>query len=307
MTRASYTTKPIVKDQYNSVRQHSGLICLPLYTEDYVVQPTPDVSPPKWHLAHTTWFLEEMILAKYLPDYKRFHPRYAFLFNSYYNSLGDRVLRPQRGNMSRPTVDEVMAYRAHVDEHMLQLIPHANNEALELIEIALHHEQQHQELLLTDIKYILGHNPLFPPYRKDFAEVTAVETNHEFIKIEKGMHTIGHAGNGFAFDNEGKQHQVYLDEFEIRQSLITNGEYLKFVEAGGYQDTTYWHSDAWTWLQETKINSPLYWHFIDNAWQRYSLGGLQSLPLDEPVTHISYYEAAAYAEWINHRLPTEFE
>jgi len=293
--------------QYHAVRQHSISICKPLCTEDYVVQPTPDVSPPKWHLAHTTWFLEEMLLAKYLPDYKRFHPRYAFLFNSYYNSLGDRVLRPQRGNMSRPTVDEILAYRHHVDQHMLNLIPRVSGEVLSLIEIALHHEQQHQELLLTDIKYILGHNPLLPPYQEGFKETTSIDTDHSFEKIEKGMYTIGHAGEGFAFDNEGNQHQVYLDAFEIRQSLVTNGAYLKFIEAGGYQDTTYWHSDAWTWLQETKINSPLYWHFMDNAWYRYSLGGLQALPLNEPVTHISYYEAAAFADWCKMRLPTEFE
>jgi hypothetical protein len=152
-----------MKDHYHSVRQHSVALCEPLCTEDYVVQPNPDVSPPKWHLAHSTWFLEEMILSKYLPDYRRFHPRYAFLFNSYYDSLGDRVLRPQRGNMSRPTVEEILSYRHHVDHHMLQLIPNANNEVQKLIEIALHPDPQHQELLLTDIKFILGHNPQFPP------------------------------------------------------------------------------------------------------------------------------------------------
>ncbi len=294
-------------DKYVTVRQHSISICQPLETEDYVVQPHLDVSPPKWHLAHTTWFLEEMLLAKYLPDYKRFHPRYAFLFNSYYNSLGDRVLRPQRGNMSRPTVDEILEYRKYVDEHMVKLMAQANSEAMSLLEIALHHEQQHQELLLTDIKYILGHNPLFPPYLQNFNETPSIELLNNFLKIEKGMHTIGHSGSGFAFDNEGSQHEVYLREFEIRNSLVTNGEYLKFVEAGGYEDVKYWHSDAWTWLQETKINSPLYWHFTNNVWLRYSLSGLQPLPLDEPVTHISFYEAAAYADYCGMRLPTEFE
>jgi ergothioneine biosynthesis protein EgtB len=307
VTRSSYTDIYSRIDRYNKVRQHSISVCTPLYTEDYVVQPSADVSPPKWHLAHTTWFLEELILAKYLPDYQRFHPRYAFLFNSYYNSLGDRVLRPQRGNMSRPTVDEILAYRQHVDEDMLTLIPKASDDVLNLIEIALYHEQQHQELLLTDIKYILGHNPLFPPYKKDFKEVFSIEKDHYFKKVEEGMYTIGHAGDGFAFDNEGSQHQVYLNTFEIRQTLVTNYEYLQFIDAGGYQDPTYWHSDAWTWLQETGINSPMYWHFIDNGWHRYSLGGLQDLPLDEPVTHISYYEAAAYADWCKMRLPTEFE
>jgi ergothioneine biosynthesis protein EgtB len=293
--------------EYQKVRSYSVELCKPLYREDYVVQPSPDVSPPKWHLAHTTWFLEEMLLVKYLPDYKRFHPRYAFLFNSYYNTLGDRVLRPQRGNMSRPTVDEILAYRHYVDEHMLKLIPQVNKEILSLIETALHHEQQHQELLLTDIKYILGHNPLFPVYRNDFKEIFTLESTHEFKTMQAGMYTIGHAGKSFAFDNEGEQHQVYLNAFSIRQSLVTNREYLSFVESGAYQDPQHWHSDAWYWLQETKIDSPLYWHKIDGQWQRYSLSGLSQLSLDEPVTHISCYEASAFAEWSGMRLPTEFE
>lgn len=294
-------------DQFRSIRHHSVLLCKPLCTEDYVVQPHPDVSPPKWHLAHTAWFFEEMLLAKYVKDYKRFHPLYAFLFNSYYNSLGDRILRPNRGNMSRPTVEEILSYRRHVDDHMLELIPRANDEILNLIDIALHHEQQHQELLLTDIKYILGHNPLFPAYDEKFKETKFSETDHSFTTMEKGMYTIGHANGGFAFDNEGNQHMVYLNTFSIRQSLVTNREYLEFVEAGAYQEAQFWHSDAWTWLQETNIRSPLYWHYIDKSWQRYSLNGLQRLPLDEPVTHISYYEAAAYADWCEMRLPTEFE
>jgi ergothioneine biosynthesis protein EgtB len=294
-------------DKYISVRDHAVAICKPLCIEDYVVQPSEDVSPPKWHLAHTTWFLEEMLLAKYYPDYKRFHPRYAFLFNSYYNTLGDRVLRPQRGNMSRPTVDEILAYRNHVDEHMIKLIPQVNVEVLSLIEISLHHEQQHQELLLTDIKFILGHNPLFPVYLQTFKETTSLESNHSFKKMDAGMYVIGHAGNDFAFDNEGRQHNVHLDSFEIRKSLVTNREYLTFVEAGGYNNPLYWHSDAWTWIKESGIHTPLYWHQIDKKWHRYSLSGLQELPLDEPVTHISYYEAAAYADWCGMRLPTEFE
>lgn len=293
--------------QYQNVRKHSVELCKPLQREDYVVQPGPDASPPKWHLAHTTWFLEEMLLVKYLKDYQRFHPRYAFLFNSYYNTLGDRVLRPQRGNMSRPTVDEILAYRKYVDEHMLKLIPKASADVLSLIETALHHEQQHQELLLTDIKFILGHNPLFPPYTVDFKETKSFENGHAFKLVNNGMYTIGHDGAGFSFDNEGKQHQVYLESFEIRQSLISNCEYLDFVESGAYADPLLWHSDAWNWLQETKINSPLYWHSIDGQWQRYSLSGLSPLLLDEPVTHISFYEAAAFAEWSGMRLPTEFE
>lgn len=295
-------------EQYKSVRQHSVDICTPLEKEDYVVQPIEDVSPPKWHLAHTTWFLEEMLLAKYSPNYKRFHPRYAFLFNSYYNTLGDRVLRLHRGNMSRPTVDEIFAYREHVDNHMAELISSANPELLSLIEISLHHEQQHQELLFTDIKYILGHNPLFPPYHQNFKEVSLTDSGTTgFVAMPADMYAIGHNGKGFAFDNEGGRHEVFLSPFEIRKALVTNREYLKFIEVGGYEDPLYWHSDAWAWLQEKKIKSPLYWHHIDNEWVRYSLAGLQPLPMDEPVTHISHYEAYAYAEWCGMRLPTEFE
>lgn len=294
-------------EQYQAVRAYSIELCKPLQLEDYVVQPHADVSPPKWHLAHTTWFLEEMLLAKYLKGYQRFHPRYAFLFNSYYNTLGERVLRPQRGNMSRPTVEEIIHYRNYVDEHMLNLIPVASKETLSLLETALHHEQQHQELLLTDIKYILGHNPLFPAYQPHFQESIGQVGANSFKEIKGGLYTIGHEGPGFSFDNEGSQHQVYLPTFSISQTLVTNRDYLAFVEAGAYVDPLLWHSDAWTWLQESGINSPLYWHKIDGSWHRYSLSGLNLLPLDEPVTHVSFYEASAFAEWRGMRLPTEFE
>jgi ergothioneine biosynthesis protein EgtB len=292
---------------YNQVRQHAVDICAPLQKEDYVVQPTPDVSPPKWHLAHTTWFFEEMLLAKHLPSYRRYHPRYDFLFNSYYNTLGDRVLRPHRGNMSRPTVDEILAYRMHVDQHMAKLIENATQEVLDLVEVSLHHEQQHQELLYADIKYILGHNPLFPAYRDGFRETATIETDHSFMKVKGGKYSIGHSGEGFAFDNESRRHDVLLDDYEVRRSLVTNSEYLAFMEAGGYEDPLLWHSDAWAWLQETGIKSPMYWHRADGEWTRYSLSGLQPLRAGEPVTHLSHYEAFAFAEWMGMRLPTEFE
>jgi ergothioneine biosynthesis protein EgtB len=293
--------------RYKNVRDYSVAICKPLEKEDYVVQPMPDASPPKWHLAHVTWFLEEMLLARHLEGYRRFHPRYAFLFNSYYNSLGDRVLRPQRGNMSRPSVDEILEYRAYVDQHMLQLIDVAPKDVLDLIEVSLHHEQQHQELLFTDIKYILGHNPLFPVYNREFKETTSVHSSNEFIKIPRGVYQIGHDGNGFAFDNESQRHEVLLNDFEIRKSLVTNREFLEFINSGGYENPLHWHSDGWTWVQENRIANPLYWHKTDNVWMRYSLAGLEPLPMDEPVTHISHYEAFAYSEWMGMRLPTEFE
>ncbi len=296
-----------MKEKFLSIRKHSLNLCKPLQIEDYVIQPSPDVSPPKWHLAHTTWFFEEMLLAKYLPGYKRFHDRYAFLFNSYYNTLGDRILRPHRGNMSRPTVEEIKAYRSHVDKQMVILMEQANPEVLSLIDVGLNHEQQHQELLLTDIKYILGHNPLFPIYDPSVKEMDGAEQDHSFLKVNAGLYVIGHAGEGFSFDNEGKQHQVYLNDFAIRKSLITNREYLEFVAAGNYDDPTHWHSDGWTWVTENKIYAPLYWHRINNEWYRYALRGLVKLALDEPVTHVSFYEAAAFADWARMRLPTEFE
>jgi ergothioneine biosynthesis protein EgtB len=296
-----------MKERFLSVRQHSLNICKPLQTEDYVVQPHPDVSPPKWHLAHTTWFFEEMLLTKFLPHYQRFHDRYAFLFNSYYNSLGDRVLRLHRGNMSRPTVEEIMSYRNHIDKHMVSLIDQATPEVLSLVEVGLNHEQQHQELLLTDIKYILGHNPLFPVYDDHVSEMDAIETDHQFAALDKGLYFIGHEGRGFSFDNEGAKHLVYLAPFAIRKSLITNREFLEFMEAGGYENPLLWHSDGWNWVTQNKIQSPLYWHRFDSDWKRFALNGLEKINPGEPVTHVSWYEAAAYAEWSGQRLPTEFE
>lgn len=293
---------------YQAVRARSVEICKPLEAEDYVVQPVGDVSPPKWHLAHSTWFWEEFILSKYLQGYIRFHPRYSFLFNSYYNAIGDRVLRLDRGNMSRPTVREILQYRQHVDTHMnllLNITPSA--ELAELIKLGINHEQQHQELLLTDIKYILGHNPLFPYYHPDFKETSAHEYDHSFADISGGRYWIGFNSEGFSFDNEHGYHELLLQPFSIRKSLVTNGEYLEFINARGYDNPMYWHSDGWTWVCENKIDCPLYWHFIDGAWRRYALAGLEPVDLDEPVTHVSLYEAFAFAEWKTMRLPTEFE
>ncbi|CAN5487783.1 ergothioneine biosynthesis protein EgtB [soil metagenome] len=296
-----------LSDQYQTIRNHSVALCAPLQKEDYVVQPIVDVSPPKWHLAHCTWFWEEFILAKYQPHYKRFHPRYSFLFNSYYNAVGDRVLRLQRGNMSRPTIDEILDYRLYVDECMMEFLKSIPDEVKELVELGLNHEQQHQELLATDIKYILGHNPLFPAYRADFQETISKDTDHGFVNIEEGLYRIGYAGKGFSFDNEHRQHNVYLNNFSIRKSLVTNGEYLQFMEAGGYHDPQYWHADGWTWVQENRINSALYWHQLDGQWNRYAMSGLEPIDRLEPVTHVSFYEAYAFAEWKKMRLPTEFE
>lgn len=294
-------------ERFMKTRRYTEFICEPLATEDYVVQPIEDVSPPKWHLAHTTWFFEEFILAKYYKNYRKFHPQYSFLFNSYYDSIGNRTLRPDRGNMSRPTVEEIFQYRGYVDEHTNWLLKDLPEEAKPVLEIGLNHEQQHQELLYTDIKFILGHNPLYPPYKTDTKETPTVEHDHDFTTIDEGRYQIGHKKNTFAYDNEGGAHSVMLQEFSIRNSLVTNHEYLQFMQAGGYQRHDYWLGDGWKWVKENHILSPLYWHFIDGAWYRYSLSGLEKVNLEEPVTHISFYEASAFAEWAGMRLPTEFE
>ncbi|MCB0490231.1 MAG: ergothioneine biosynthesis protein EgtB [Cyclobacteriaceae bacterium] len=294
-------------DKYNEVRNHTLTICAPLRTEDFVVQPIVDVSPPKWHMAHTTWFFEEFFLSPHYKNYKRFHPRYAFLFNSYYETVGERVLRPNRGNMSRPTVDEIVEYRKYVDAHMREIIPTLSNELLKLLELGLNHEQQHQELLLTDIKYILGHNPLFPPYDESFSEVLDSERSSDFVAINVGIYEVGHEGDDFNFDNERNRHKVYLQAFEIQKRLVTNEEFMRFIDAGAYQASKYWHSDGWAWVKENDIYAPLYWHKIEGKWYRYAMAGLEVIDPNAPVTHVSMYEAFAYAEWAGMRLPTEFE
>lgn len=296
-----------LSDKYIQVRNHSEAICDPLMIEDYVVQPVVDVSPPKWHLAHTTWFWEEFVLAPYFSGYKRFHPRYSFLFNSYYNTFGERVLRLHRGNMSRPTVDDIRAYRKHVDANMVDFFRQLPTELENLIHTGINHEQQHQELLFTDIKYILGHNPLFPPYKKGFRETTSANRDAGFIAMAEGHYTIGYKGEDFSFDNEHQAHRVFLGAYDIATVLVTNKEYLEFMEDGGYGVPHHWHSDGWAWVTENRINAPLYWHQIDGRWHRYSLGGLEEIDPSEPVTHISYYEAFAFAQWKGMRLPTEFE
>lgn len=294
-------------NKFKKVRQHSIHLCRTLQTEDFVVQPVVDVSPPKWHLAHTTWFWEEMVLSQHVNEYKRFHPRYAFLFNSYYDSVGERVLRLDRGNMSRPTVDDIFAYRRYVDEKMEEFLSGDVQHLRALIELAINHEQQHQELLLTDIKYILGHNPLFPVYDADFDEGSPVDAKLSYIHVEEGIYSIGASGEDFFFDNEGDRHNVFISDFSIANTLVSNGEFLEFMADGGYTTPTLWHSDGWAWKNAADVNSPMYWHKLDGQWFRYALTGLQPVRLDEPVTHINFYEASAFAEWKGERLPTEFE
>lgn len=295
--------------KYTEIRNHTKKICEPLETEDYVVQPTVDVSPPKWHLGHTTWFFETFILIPNFSNYKIFNDQYNFVFNSYYETVGARVIRTDRGNLSRPTVADVYKYRHYVDEKMMDLLANFSlDDSLKaLIELGLNHEQQHQELLITDIKYILGHNPLFPAYSKDYHTNRIVKKSTEMINIPKGMYEIGFEGEGFCFDNELGRHLVFVNDFKISKELVTNGEYLDFIQAGGYEDFRFWHAEGWDWVKNNQANSPLYWHLIDGRWMYYTLSGLKEINLEEDLCHVNFYEASAYAAWKEKRLPTEFE
>lgn len=297
-----------LKQAFDTVRQRSVSICAPLQTEDYVVQPVVDVSPPKWHLGHTTWFFETFILQPNLKDYQVFNPEYNFVFNSYYESVGARVIRTDRGNLSRPGVADVYKYRQYVDDKMHEFLSGEITPELQaLITLGLNHEEQHQELLITDIKYILGHNPLFPAYQEDYSFKERSITAVEFLKMPAGIYEIGHTGNGFCFDNELNRHKVYLEEYSISNVLVTNKEYLEFMQAGGYTDFRHWHAEGWDWVKTNQVKAPLYWHEIDGQWMNYTLKGLQFIAPNMPVAHISYYEAAAYASWKGMRLPTENE
>jgi len=289
-------------------RERTEKICKPLETEDYVVQPIVDVSPPKWHLGHTTWFFEEFVLKRSKENYKLFDSNFSFVFNSYYESIGKKVIRTNRGNLSRPTVSKIYDYRTYIDKAVVDLLKRDFNEDLKsIIEIGIHHEKQHQELLHTDIKYIFGHNPLFPAYETDFHEFKVENQKQDWLKVNEGLYDIGHEGNGFCYDNERAKHKVYLEDFQISNKLVTNQEYLEFIEDDGYNNVLLWHAEAWDWLKNNGITSPEYWHKIDDEWYRYSLSGLKKINLNKPVSHISYYEAFAFAAWKKMRLPTEFE
>jgi ergothioneine biosynthesis protein EgtB len=294
-------------EKYQQVRKRSADICANLETEDYVVQPVVDVSPPKWHLGHTTWFWEEFVLKPNDENYEQFNPNYNYVFNSYYESAGARVIRTDRGNLSRPSVEKIYKYREHVDRGMLQFLKNnLSKELNELIVLGLNHEEQHQELLATDIKYILGNNPLFPALFHE-EKKSSPSVKNEWIHMDEGVYEIGFEGEGFCFDNELNRHKVYLNDYSIATELITNKEYLEFINAGGYKNFVYWHMEGWEWVKTNQINAPMYWHLIDGEWMNYTLNGLQPVDWTEPVCHISFYEAYAYASWKGLRLPTEAE
>lgn len=292
---------------FYEVRKRTLDLCIGLQPEDFVLQSIEDVSPTKWHLAHTTWFFENFILKNHAQGYKEFHPKYAFLFNSYYESEGQRTLRHQRGDLSRPTVKEVFEYRAYVDEHMQSLLNHENNELKNLVELGLQHEQQHQELLITDLKYNLALNPLDIAVL-DIQEQSAQDVDSGFVSIKSGLYDIGFEGDRFCFDNELGRHQVFLHDFEISKSLVTNKEWVNFMNDGGYQNPLLWHSEGWAWVKNNQIAAPLYQELsAEGERSIYTLNGRENLNLNSPVVHINFYEAAAYAEWSGLRIPTEFE
>lgn len=299
---------------YGQTREQTLKLCHHLEIEDYVIQTHPDVSPLKWHLAHTTWFFERFILREFAPEFKAFDSSYDHLFNSYYETLGKYHDKPSRGHLSRPTVDEILSYRSYVDSSIETLLQSDiqdkhKAEVLKRLEIGINHEQQHQELILMDLKFNFSRNPIFPAYQeKKVSSVDSESLEFKWVKIEANTALIGSESiEDFCYDNELPRHQVIVRPFSIANRLVTNEEYLKFVEEGAYQKPELWLSDAWAWINENKISAPEHWFFEDGRWQVFQLTGLEDLVPYEPVSHLSFYEADAYTRWTGYRMPSEFE
>lgn len=297
--------------RFRNVRCFSEKLCETLEPEDYVIQTMPETSPTKWHLAHTSWFFETFVLKRFSPDYESQHPQYNFLFNSYYNAVGPFYSRPQRGLLSRPTVKEVFRYRTDIDLLVSELIESADEELAEKLEpiitLGLHHEQQHQELILTDIKHVFWQNPLHPAFRKRETVKRSPAPVMQWLGFEEGLYSIGHDGGGFSFDNEGPRHRVFVPSFGLGSRLVTNAEFLQFIEEGGYRRPELWLSLGWNTVNEKRWSAPIYWEKRDDKWSTMTLGGMQPLAPEEPVCHVSLFEADAYARWAGTRLPTEQE
>lgn len=296
--------------RYQQIRQATARLAAPLSPEDCAVQSMPDCSPAKWHLAHTSWFFETFVLETTLGNYQHFDPQFRYLFNSYYQTVGAQYQRPQRALLTRPTLADVLHYRQHVDEQMQRLF--AQSEALSpallaIIVIGLHHEQQHQELLLTDIKHLFSFNPLHPAYQSAPTPKDALAPHLRWHRYEEGVYQVGHEGNGFCFDNEQPRHRVFLNAFELASRLVTNREYLEFMRDGGYSTPMLWLSDGWHKVQQEGWQAPLYWQQQEGQWFTHTLNGWLALNPDEPVCHLSYYEADAIARWSGARLPNEAE
>ncbi|ARP82468.1 hypothetical protein CAL12_17685 [Bordetella genomosp. 8] len=316
-TRTKHSTDQsshLLLTQYQTVRDASRALAAPLSAEDCQAQSMPDASPVKWHLAHTTWFFETFLLQPHLADYDVFHPRYGFLFNSYYNAIGERHPRPQRGLLTRPPLQDILAYRTHVDAGMARLIPRISHDAeiAALVELGLHHEQQHQELILTDVKHLLSCNALRPAYTETVAPRTTgaplvAVTPQTWLDHPGGIVSLGHEGAGFCFDNETPAHQVLLRPFKLARRPVTQGEYLDFMKDGGYTRPELWLSLGWDTVRTQGWQAPLYWEDVDGEWQAFTLRGMEPIDPHAPVTHISYFEADAYARWADARLPREAE
>ncbi|MFT6732574.1 MAG: ergothioneine biosynthesis protein EgtB [Polaribacter sp.] len=303
-----------LKKQYLYVRKRSEAIAAPLSTEDMQIQSMPDASPIKWHLAHTSWAFETFILKNQIKNYQTFDQSFEYLFNSYYNAVGEQFPRADRGLLSRPNYKTIIEYRKHVDKLMCEFIENSEYsiapKTIKLITLLINHEQQHQELMFTDLKHVLFQNPTFPAYEPDSRQSHRnqhIDQTLTWIDFAAGLYEIGHQDELFYFDNEGPQHKFYLESFKIASRLVSNGEYLSFIENGGYQNANYWLSEAWGLIKDKKTTAPLYWLKKDNKWFQYTLFGLQPLDLNQPVEHISYFEANAYASSLNKRLPTEQE
>jgi ergothioneine biosynthesis protein EgtB len=296
--------------RYQQVRAFSNQLCQGLAPEDMVVQSMADVSPTKWHLAHTSWFFETFILQPHAAGYHALDPAYAFLFNSYYHQAGERHCRAQRGYISRPTVQQVLEYRDYVDHHMHRFLEQdaaQQPDVVALIELGINHEQQHQELMLTDIKHVFSVNPLRPAYRLHPHTAPGLATAHRWVGFDERVGWIGWNQPGFSYDNEGPRHREFVAAFELGSRLITNGEYLGFMEDRGYQRPELWLSLGWDAVQTNQWTEPFYWERRDGEWQLFTLSGMRKLDPAEPVTHLSFFEADAYARWAGARLPTEAE
>ena len=309
---ATRVTSVSLADAYRRVRSFTERLCEPLQTEDYVVQSMPDCSPTKWHLAHVSWFFETFLLTPHVRDYRSLHPQYTYLFNSYYNAIGERHCRPKRGLISRPTVRETYEYRAYVDRAVLHMLEQADERLLgtiaPILVLGLHHEQQHQELMLTDLKHVLGENPLHPTYVPRSADEVSAVPPVGWRSYAGGVHWIGmDQGEDFAFDNEGPRHQQFIQPFKLATRPVTSGEFLAFMADGAYDDPELWLSAGWATSQDNAWQAPLYWERHDDRWFCMTLAGFRPVNEAEPVCHISYFEADAYARWADARLPTEAE
>jgi ergothioneine biosynthesis protein EgtB len=298
--------------EYDAVRRHTLSLAEPLSEEDCCVQSMPDASPVKWHLAHTTWFFETFVLERFEPEFRAFHPMFRVLFNSYYNGVGEKHPRPQRGMLTRPSLDQIHAYRTNVDERIRRLLfrPMGKEEreaVSALMTLGMQHEQQHQELILTDVKHLLSLNPMAPAYDSALQEEADSPRSMEWLHFDTALVEVGYEGKDFCFDNEMPRHREFLESFALASRLVTNGEFRAFVEDGGYRQPSLWLSEGWDWVQTNHLRCPIYWHAEDDAWSEFTLRGLQPLAVERPVQHVSYFEADAYARWAGARLPTEAE